>query len=304
MKTAITAFALVIGLSVTGSAKAKPPAASKTQRTRAAARVIKASNIKPSISKPAAVLATPVDGLLVTVVDTSPSVGRYWKEMQQAAKQIIAGAPEQSSSAVVGIDAEAVKSDVFDPARKADAIKFVDGLTIGGRFTDLARGTDAALSVLQGANPNRCVLVYLTDGKLTVPNTFREKGTFYDLLRREFSPRNNVTVLIVNVRGDNAMMNESLPPNVKIFPLKSASELPDIVRQTLSPAINEKLTATTSPASQSPLQISGSNNRAYWIAGVAVISFLGLSFLVLRKRLRRQKSDGLDDGPENRSEEH
>src|ERR1051325_912175 len=125
MKTAITAFALVIGLSVTGSAKAKPPAASKTQRTRAAARVIKASNIKPSISKPAAVLATPVDGLLVTVVDTSPSVGRYWKEMQQAAKQIIAGAPKHASPAVVEIESKAVKSDVFDPARNPDATKYV-----------------------------------------------------------------------------------------------------------------------------------------------------------------------------------
>lgn len=259
----------------------------------------------PATARSAGEPAKPGPALLVQIIDSSPSVRAYWKQMQQAAKDIMTSAPATASVAIVGIDAEAVKSEVFEPSRRSDAMQFVDGLKIGGRFTDLARGTDAALSLLQGANPAQSVLVFLTDGELRVPKNFRNRSTFYDLMRHEFTKRTNVTVLVVNVRGTGAAANEVLPQNVKILPLKSATELPRIIEQTLSPTINDKLTKLTVAPTPLPKPVEQSrvaSNRGYWIGGIGVAASLLAAVLlfVWRRNRGRQTKRASDEGvPEN-----
>jgi len=257
----------------------------------------------PATAQSAGEPAKPGTALLVQVIDSSPSVRAYWKKMQQAAKDIMTSAPPTASVAIVGIDAEAVKSEVFEPSRRSDAMQFVDGLKIGGRFTDLARGTDAALSLLQGANPAQSVLIFLTDGELRVPRNFRNRSTFYDLMRREFTKRTNVTVLVVNVRGTDAAANEVLPQNVKILPLKSATELPRIIEQTLSPMINDKLTVAPTPLPK-PVEQSreAASNRGYWIGGIGVAASILAAvalFVWRRNRGHQTKRASYESTPEN-----
>jgi hypothetical protein len=244
------------------------------------------------------------ESLLIPIIDSSPSVRGYWKEMKRSAKQIIQSAPDQASVALVGIAAEAVKSRVFAPSRKADAIAFVDSLKIGGNFTDLGRGADAALAVAQQANPSRCVLVFLTDGRLTVPKTFRDKSTFYDLLRREFTARSNVTVLIVNVRGDKSAERETLPQNVRIFSLKSADELRAMIERTLAPTIKQTLTVeipTAQSVTTKPPDIPTRSKRVYLMGGLGAVLLLIIAIAVVaRKRARNQRmSEIADDAPAN-----
>lgn len=199
--------------------------------------------------------------LLIVILDTSPSVRIYWPEIQSSAQELIRNTPEQVAVGVVGIDAEAQKSDVFTPARRAEALDFVQGLKIGGKLTDLARGTDAALALLQQANPSRCVIIYLTDGKLVVPKTFRNQGTFFDLLRREFTPRSNVEVVVVNVKGERAAQREPMPSNVRILSLQSSGELREAIARHLTPTVKEKLetviVATPEQPEEEPMSAAG-----------------------------------------------
>src|SRR5713226_3767896 len=99
MKTALTVFALIFGLSFSAIAKPKRSANSQKQRTQTAARFDKVATQAAAFngSKVAEAPLKPVEALLVSIVDSSPSVRAYWKEMRQAAKDIIADAPEQSS---------------------------------------------------------------------------------------------------------------------------------------------------------------------------------------------------------------
>src|SRR5437868_2122251 len=44
----------------------------------------------------------------VLVIDTSKSVGTYWKEITKTAKQIVQVSPENALVGIIGIDAEAI----------------------------------------------------------------------------------------------------------------------------------------------------------------------------------------------------
>lgn len=249
--------------------------------------------------------ATPItstESLLIPVIDSSPSVRSYWSQMRRAAKEIIQDAPDQTSFAVVGIDAEAVKSQVFAPSRKAEALAFIDGLKIGGTFTDLWRGSDAALALIQQANPSSCVLVFLTDGRLTVPKSFRNKSSFFDLLRREFVSRRNITVLVVNVGGDKSAERESLPPNVKIVSLKSADELRASIERILTPTIKQTL-AVEPPTVQAAatLRAPARRNYGYLMGAIGATLLLIIAVAVVaRKRARsKERSEITADAPAN-----
>jgi hypothetical protein len=225
--------------------------------------------------------------LLVLVIDSSPSVRPYWPEMQRAAQELIRNAPAQAAVAIVGIDAEARKSDIFAPARRSEAFAFIQSLRIGGKLTDLSRGTDAALALLQQADPARGMVVYLTDGKLVVPINFRQRGSFFELLRREFTPRRNIEVRVINVQGDQASPAEKLPSNVRFIPLASASELPGTIAGHLTAQIEEALGNAPAPLpSVAPSGLSA-NRQANWLTyglPVTLLLLTGVAALIVRRR--------------------
>jgi hypothetical protein len=234
------------------------------------------------------------EALLIIVSDTSPSVSQYWDDQQRAAKALIAGAPPQVSIGVVGIDAEARKSELFAPSERARAAEFIDQLRIGGRFTDLARGTDAALALLQQADPVRGMIVYLTDAVLTVPKTFRDRRDFFDLLRREFQPRENIEVVVVSVRGGPLPQTENLPRNVSIVSLQSADQLKNLVAQNLSLAIREKLKqAAALPAPDAAAIEATGSWITYAASGLALLLALSAGAWSWRRR-RAAQIDGDD----------
>lgn len=234
------------------------------------------------------------DALLIIVSDTSPSVRQYWSDQQRAAKELIASAPQEATIGIVGIDAEARKSELFAAAERVQAAEFIDQLKIGGRFSDLARGTDAALALLQQANPVRGIIVYLTDGVLTVPKTFRDRGNFLDLLHREFQPRENIEVIVVNVRGDSTPLSETLPHNVNIVSLRSSDQLKDVVAQNLSIAIREKLRPEiASPSPVTTVAWSTGSWIKYCASGLILLLALSAGAWSWRRR-RAARSDKAD----------
>ena len=64
------------------------------------------------------------------------------------------------------------------------------------------------------------MITYLTDGKLEVPADFIDRADFVSVLKREFTRRPDIRVVVVNV-NDGKLPNraEELPSNVRVIPL-------------------------------------------------------------------------------------
>ncbi|MGB8510194.1 MAG: vWA domain-containing protein [Pyrinomonadaceae bacterium] len=232
----------------------------------------------------------PTEGsALIVVADTSGSVRRVLGEIKSCGKEIVASAPAGTRIGVVGINWEASKGIFADPS---SASEFIDRLTTGGRYTDLGRGNDAAMSLLQEAGAKRSVVVFLTDGELQVPAGFKNRETFTAMLKREYSARPDVHVFVLNVRSIPLAGSDTLPQNVMVIPLKDWQSARGIVAESLAPQIRAQLVPPQAPQPPAPeTTVSlGSHGRSlrpvYAVAGLLVAAAAAALFLALRRRRR------------------
>lgn len=226
---------------------------------------------------------------LVVVPDTSGSVRRLLGEIKLRSKEIVAVAPPGTRIGVVGINWEASKGLFADPS---SAGEFIDRLTTGGRYTDLGRGNDAAMSLLQEAGAKRAVVAFLTDGELEVPAGFKNRETFIEMLKREYSARPDVRVFVLNVRRTPLAGSDTLPPNVSVIPLSDWQSARNIIAESLAPQIRAQLEQPPpppAPVGSGAVTPQGSPGRSLTPVYVAVgLLVAGLSlFLALHWRRRR-----------------
>lgn len=186
--------------------------------------------------------ATEMRPTMVLVLDVSLSVTGSIEKMRNVAKQAIELAPENTIFGIVPVGSQASKH-IFK--NKAEAISYLDQLSLMSLYTDLGRGTDAVLSVLQEVQAVKPTLVvYLTDGKVSLPKEFKDKADFREVLIREFSQRPDFSVLVLNV-AVKPMDVTGLPPNVKVIPLSNWGEAEREMKNALAARIQEQLTAPT-----------------------------------------------------------
>ncbi|MEA2173831.1 MAG: hypothetical protein QOD00_1423 [Blastocatellia bacterium] len=235
---------------------------------------------------------------LIVVADTSGSVRRVLGEIKSRGKEIVASAPAGTRIGVVGINWEASKGLFADPS---SASEFIDRLTTGGRYTDLGRGNDAAMSLLQEAGAKRSVVVFLTDGELQVPAGFKNRETFTAMLKREYSARPDVHVFVLNVRSTPLAGSDTLPQNVTVMPLKDWQSARGIVAESLAPQIRAQLVPPQAPQPPAPettvsQSSHGRNLRpVYAVAGLLVAVAAAAMFLVRRRR--RRGVEGVEPEP-------
>lgn len=244
-------------------------------------------------------------GAIILVADTSPSVKNQLNEIKLRGKEILAIAPPCTRFGIVSINWEAIKKTFAD---KTEAENFLDSLTVGGKYTDLNRGIDAALSLLPSSG--KSVVVFMTDGKATVPATFKNKESFIEVLRREYSARPEVKVFVLNVKGEPLAKGETLPPNVTIIPISDWQAARSVIAETLAPQIKQQLAAPPTPnnptrteESNQPEKTAVFNKNLILISGaiIAVAALVGLFIFlrVRRNRLRKQEENLLSEQPEN-----
>lgn len=252
---------------------------------------------------------TTANPALLTVIDTSGTVRKTLPQLKQVAHDILAAAPDNSRFGVVTVNTEALKR-IYES--RDEALTHIDTLKAArGGFTDLNRATDAALALAQGeAGPT--VIVYLTDGVVDVPTTFEDKSDFITVLRREFTPRPNIRVIVLNVnKGQLPKGVETLPPNVSFLALKDwlaaraevANMLGTTIKQQLQPpAAPRPAPADVRSATQAPATLFGRTTLA--LAGLFVLAVVAAGAFYIRRRRRRRNTvepDVMDesDRPEN-----
>lgn len=273
--------------------KAAPPSSPTASQPEASASTVAA---------PPGTLAAQGAPLVVGVIDTSGSMRKYFGSVQRTADDFIQRTPPRAAVALVAINNEADKSPIYPPERRAEAAKFIAGLRISGRYTDLSRGTDAALALLQEAHHSQAVLVYFTDGQLTVPATFKHRQSFLDLLRREFGERrSNVHVIVVSFGAKQAAAAPpNLPTNIRIIPVESDGDLQQALEGVLAPAVTQHLSvppAEAAPAAQmTPLatQTSQPDSATVYLVGLLLLSAVTAAALLVRRRRRRPAQEAPD----------
>jgi hypothetical protein len=236
----------------------------------------------------------------ITVIDNSGTVRRPLPLMKKIAEDILTASPDNGRFGVVVVSTEARKS-MFD--KREDAIAFLQSVTPTRRgFTDLNRATDAALALVHGEGASRpTVITYLTDGKLEVPADFIDRADFVSVLKREFTRRPDIRVVVVNV-NDGKLPNraEELPSNVRVIPLSDWTAARNEVTKTLVPEIRQELSAARITVAPNSPQISqpnsGSGAPAKWslrTIGMVTVGALILvvSTGVLLNRYRRKPKD-------------
>ena len=243
-------------------------------------------------------------GSIIVVADTSPSVKNQLAAIKARGKEIISLAPPCVRLGVVSINWEAIKEQFDD---KAEAGKFIDSLTVGGKYTDLNRGNDAALSLLPTSG--KSVIAFMTDGKATVPSTFKNKESFIEILRREYSDRPNVRVFVLNVKGKPLAQSETLPANVTIIPISDWQAAKLVITETLAPQIKQQFitpkTTDNQSSSEEPKnrEEARTNNSLLLISAglIALAAFVAILIVWRKRRSRYQASQEilLNDQPEN-----
>jgi hypothetical protein len=191
-------------------------------------------------------------------------------------------------------------------SQRADAIAFINTLDATSNYSDLGRGTDSALALLQEAQTNRALILYLTDGKVELPNNFRDRAEFATILQREFMQRPNMRVHIINVNKEPMAGVDPLPPNVSVYTLASWSEAEAAMRNSLSAEIREQFvtpTPVTTPNIQSNEETPVTSSYGRVIAGVGLLALTALgaiAFFVQRnRRLKNAIADSNSDTPAN-----
>lgn len=240
---------------------------------------------------------------IILVIDVSGSVRRYLRQMRSLAEQACNAAPDNALFGIVAVGSQAEKH-LF--TQRADAIAFINSLDATSRYSDLGRGTDSALALLQEAQTNRALILYLTDGRVELPNNFRDRADFATILEREFTQRPNVRVHIINVNNEPMAGVDSLPSNVSVYTLASWSEAEAAMRDSLSAEIREQFVTPTpiaTPNTQSDGEVPITSSFGRVFAGIGLLALIALgaiAFFVKRnRRLKNAIADSNSDTPAN-----
>lgn len=240
---------------------------------------------------------------VILVIDVSGSVRRYLRQMRSVAEQACNAAPD---NALIGIVAAGSQAEKRLFTQRAGAIAFINSLDATSNYSDLGRGTDAALALLQEAQTNRALILYLTDGRVELPSNFRDRADFATILQREFTQRPNVRVHIINVNNQPMAGVDSLPSNVSVYTLASWSEAEAAMRNSLSAEIREQFvspTPTATPGNQSIEEAPVASSYGRVIAGVSLLALIVvgvIAFFVRHNRRRKiATADSNSDMPAN-----
>jgi len=240
---------------------------------------------------------------VILVIDVSRSVRRYLRQMRSVAEQACNAAPDNALFGIVAVGAQAEKHLY---TQRADAIASINSLDATSSYSDLGRGTDSALALLQEAQTNRALILYLTDGRVELPNNFQDRADFATILQREFTQRPNVRVHIINVNNQPMAGVGSLPSNVSVYTLASWSEAEAAMRNSLSAEIREQFVSPTPnafPSNQSVIETPAisSYRRALIIVGLLALIILGTgAFFAQRNRKKKTATDDSNiDTPAN-----
>jgi len=240
---------------------------------------------------------------VILVIDVSGSVRRYLRQMRSVAEQACYAAPDNALFGIIAVGSQAEKH-LF--TQRADAIAFINTLDATSSYSDLGRGTDSALALLQETQTNRALILYLTDGRVELPNNFRDRADFPTILRREFTQRPNVRVHIINVNNETMAGVDSLPPNVSVYTLVSWSDAEAAMRNSLSAEIRDQFVTPTPVAtpniqSDEEAPITSSYRRVF--AGIGLLALIALgavAFFVQRnRRLKNAIAYSNSDTPAN-----
>jgi hypothetical protein len=227
---------------------------------------------------------------VILAADVSISVKSSAEKMRAVLQQIANVVPENSVIGVVSIGTQSEKR-VF--SNREEALAYLSKITPNSSYTDLERGTDAVLAVMQEAKATKPILViYLTDGEVSLPKELKNRVDFKTVLTREFLVRPEVRVLILNVAA-KPMDATGLPPNVAVVPLSNWEEAEKQMRQTLAVQIQEELKTepaavqTTAEKETMPPETKGSRlATAMWVivTTLAVAGVGGLAWFWFRRR--------------------
>jgi len=223
--------------------------------------------------------------------------------MRSIAEQACNAAPDNALFGIVAVGAQAEKHFY---TQRTDAIAFINSLDATSSYSDLGRGTDSALALLQEAQTNRALILYLTDGRVELPSNFQDRVDFATILQREFTQRPNVRVHIINVNNQPMAGVDSLPSNVSVYTLASWSEAEAAMRNSLSAEIREQFASPTpiaTPNNQSTEEtpVTSSYGRVFTGVGLLALIALGaIAFFVQRKRrMNNAIADSNSDTPAN-----
>lgn len=240
---------------------------------------------------------------VILVIDVSRSVRRYLRQMRSVAEQACNAAPDNALFSIVAVGSQAEKHLY---TQRADAIAFINSLDATSSYSDLGRGTDSALALLQEAQTNRALILYLTDGRVELPNNFQDRADFATILQREFTQRPNVRVHIINVNNQPMAGIDSLPSNVSVYTLASWSEAEAAMRNSLSAEIREQFVTPppiATPGIQSDEEAPVTSSYGRVLVGVGLLALIALgaiAFFVQRKRrMNNAIADSNSDTPAN-----
>jgi hypothetical protein len=273
----------ILALSLTAYAQNAPPPSEATGTQIAAV--------------PADTAAVGSRRALLVGIDTSPSTSPVLREMKDVAKRLAEVAPEGAQVGVVGFDSQAVKRLFAD---RTEAMNFIDSLSCGGKYSDLDRGVDGGLALLQEASATKAAAVFLTDGRVELPRKFRDKSDFVQILKREFTARPNVRVFVINVRGGKLAGLETLPQNVTVLSLTNWRDAAAEIEKGLAQQIKEQLAPPPTPVRAVTKEMPGimkaerGSSTGLILVGVAAFALVTLTVIVLR---RRRKGSSVTSSP-------
>lgn len=183
---------------------------------------------------------------VIVAADVSISVKKSAEKMRNILQQIVLATPENSVIGVVTVGTQSEKR-VF--SSREEALLYLSTINANSSYTDLDRGTDSVLAVMQETKATKSTLViYLTDGEVSLPKELKNKVDFKTILTREFSVRPDVRVLVLNV-ASKTMDTTGLPPNITVVPLSNWEEAEKQMKETLAVQIQQEL--RTAPVSES-----------------------------------------------------
>lgn len=278
------------------------------------------------------------DAVFIFVPDTSGSVKSQLAVIKEVTKNLVSKLPLNTKVAIIGINSRETAALFPDKSSKAifasnndfshadNPYDFIDSLMLG-KFTDLNLANQTAFSLIERAKAKKSVVIYLTDGKSSLPPEMKDKSSFSQLLISEFNSRSDSKAIVLRV-GDTPLefekpefqadpKNVASVTNIKVLPLQNWQSALDVeTNNTLSKQIVESLPKAKKVASSeegsgksgnglAPNDKTASDNNGYIPLAIFVAIFLvgaGGFYWASRQKVfdfSRAKTDKDVDGKEN-----
>lgn len=191
--------------------------------------------------------------LVIDMLDTSGSLSKTAASLRKASIEVALKAPESVLLASMTFDIEVGKSPVVESSRRAEAVATLER-NERGAWTDPARGIDAAMALAQQAGSSDPVLVIFTDGRASLPPSFRDRAGFADVLVRELQRpgREHVRCVLVIVGASRLAGLEQLGDRITLVRSPTVRELDGLIAGAILPALNAALAARSAPPAGAP----------------------------------------------------